>query len=209
MNAVAEVANSPIFTVEDLIHRLGDIPPNRIRLRPAPGEASVRDAAKAERCELIDGVLVEKAMGFEESEITSTLIILLGSFVRRHKLGKVMPPDAMVELLPNQVRIPDVAFFSNERLAKKKKGQAVPKIAPNLAIEVLGKGNTKKEMDRKLRDYFEAGVETVWLVDSVKQTVRVCSGAGECITPRSGDVLKGDPTVPGFSVSVDEVFADD
>ena len=54
-------------------------------------------------------------------------------------------------------------------------GEEVPKegissFVPNLAVEVLSPGNTKAEMDRKLRDYFSAGVELAWVIDPKTQT---------------------------------------
>ena len=38
-------------------------------------------------------------------------------------------------------------------------------MTPNLAIEVLSASNTTAEMDRKLKEYFEAGAELVWYID--------------------------------------------
>jgi Uma2 family endonuclease len=57
--------------------------------------------------------------------------------------------------------------------------RTIPKLAPYLAVEVLGKGNTKREMDRKLKDYFLAGVQLVWFVDPAKRTVEVFTAPDE------------------------------
>ena len=38
-------------------------------------------------------------------------------------------------------------------------------LAPDLAIEVLSASNTEGEMQRKLHDYFTAGVRLVWYID--------------------------------------------
>ena len=46
---------------------------------------------------------------------------------------------------------------------------------PDLAVEVLSEGNTKPEMARKVREYFDAGVTLVWLIDPRKRTARVFS----------------------------------
>ena len=56
-------------TFADLVRRLGDVPLDRIRLRPAPGTATVEDVDRIEArenrlFELVEGTLVEKAMGF-------------------------------------------------------------------------------------------------------------------------------------------------
>jgi hypothetical protein len=59
-------------TVADLLEHLGGVSPARVRFQPWPGTATVRDViavhdAENRLCELVDGVLVEKAMGFDES----------------------------------------------------------------------------------------------------------------------------------------------
>ena len=77
MAAVALLA--PPETVAELLKRLGDIPPSRIRLQPPPGTATEKDVIAAEAktgrlCELVDGVLVEKAMGYYEDLLGCVLI---------------------------------------------------------------------------------------------------------------------------------------
>src|SRR5688500_454821 len=61
-------------TVADLLHRLGDVPAFRVRLRPPPGQATVQDvldvhAREKRLCELVDGTLVEKGMSYRESAL--------------------------------------------------------------------------------------------------------------------------------------------
>src|SRR6516164_215626 len=110
-------SSDPIDNLAELVERLGGIPLERIRLRPPPGtatEADVQAALEAPRkrlCELIDGVLVEKATGYTESVLASLLIELLNAFVRRNNLGLVTAPDGTIGLWAGRVRIPDLAFF--------------------------------------------------------------------------------------------------
>jgi len=70
----ATIAPADIKTLADLRRRLGGIPLERIWFHPAPGTATEKDVIEAEErenrlCELVDGTLVEKAMGFEESRL--------------------------------------------------------------------------------------------------------------------------------------------
>src|SRR5882672_3134055 len=74
------------------LHSLGDIPLERIIVDPPPGMATEADLLRlVERdkrlCELIDGTLVEKPVGFWEGQIAAQLIIILGNFVNTHRLG--------------------------------------------------------------------------------------------------------------------------
>ena len=93
---------------------------------------------------------------------------------RTHDLGQVVGADAMMRLFPGLVRLPDAAFISWGRYPRKKRRRGeIPTVAPDLVVEVLSKGNTPKEMARKLREYFKAGVRLVWYVDPSKRTVTV------------------------------------
>ena len=130
-------------TLADLLDHLGGIAPERVRLSPAPGTATEEDVLyvhdhAGRLCELVDGVLVEKAMGFRESFLAAALIIILGNFVRPRNLGLVTAPDGMVRLAAGLVRIPAVAFISWDRLPNRRVPTApIPALAPNLAVEVL------------------------------------------------------------------------
>jgi Uma2 family endonuclease len=171
--------STEIQTLEDLVDALGGIPLSRIMARPAPGTATEEDLllvndSKRHLCELVDGVLVEKAMGLHESLLAGALIAILRSFVIPRNLGIVTAPDGTMKLFPGLVRIPDVAFISWDRLPGGRiPAEAMPQVAPDLAIEVLSKGNTKPEMARKRKEYFSAGVDVVWEVDPAKRSVAV------------------------------------
>lgn len=142
-----------------------DAPPERIRLWPAPGTATAADVqAIADRedrlYELIDGILVEKVMDAYASEVAGLILYCLHSFLNGNRMGHAYPGGAAFRILEGQIRIPDVSFISKARRGKGKL-PPIPRLVPNLAVEVISKGNTKREMTRKLKEYFEAGVELV------------------------------------------------
>jgi Uma2 family endonuclease len=199
-------------TIADLLKRLGNIPASRVRLYPTPGTATEKDVIKVldrenRPCELVDGTLVEKPMGYAESEIAATIIILLGSFVRRHKLGIVTGPDGTIRLFPGLVRIPDVAFASWDCFPGRKRPRApIPHLAPDFVVEVLSKSNTKGEMNRKLREYLEAGVRLIWIVDPKKRTVRVHTAVDQSVLFAASQSLDGGAVLPGFRLPLSELF---
>ena len=111
------IAVTQELTLADVLQQLGGISPRRIRFRPAPGTATEEDVIKIrdrERrlFELVDGVLVEKVMGFWESVLAIELARLLGNFVKRRKLGTLAGEAGMLRLSPGLVRIPDLSFIS-------------------------------------------------------------------------------------------------
>lgn len=200
------------WTAEDLYHRFGPIPLWRIVADPAPGTATVEDVVKFddhkdELCELINGMLVRKIVGAYESLLAVKLITFLNSYVLANGLGIVLGPDGMMELLPDLVRIPDVSFISHERL--KNSGfpdEAAPHVAPELAIEVISRGNTRQEMDQKLREYFEAGTNAVWYVYPKTRKV-VAYSSPEAFTELSeSDTLDAGEVLPGFTLDLKSLF---
>jgi Uma2 family endonuclease len=110
-------------TMAALLTRLGGVSPSRVLLQPAPGTATEKDVLaihERERrlCELVDGVLLEKTVGADESIYAAWLSYFLIEFVRSHRLGQVLGADGFIRLFPNMVRIPDVSFISWQRFPK-------------------------------------------------------------------------------------------
>jgi Uma2 family endonuclease len=201
------------WTVADLLAHFGPIAHRRIRQDPPPGRATEQDVLdihdrEKRLYELVDGVLVEKAMGIQESFLAVLLARLLGDFVDRHDLGFVLGADGMARLAPGLVRIPDVSFVSWRRVPNRR----IPRVAmlgfaPDLAVEVLSPSNTPQEMTRKLHDYFGAGVRQVWYVDPVNRTVQVFTAGDQSTLVPEGHHLTGDPVLPGFVLSLHDLFA--
>jgi Uma2 family endonuclease len=205
--------NDAVLTINDLAELFGSMPAWRIRSVPAPGTATEDDVIEiAEHedrlCELVEGVLVEKTVGYDESCLTVDLASMIHSFVKAHKLGRVSGPDGMMRLLPGLVRIPDVAFVSWKRYSQRRGSRKMPQLVPDLAVEVLSEDNTPKEMSRKLDDYFDAGVRLVWFVDPRKRSVKVFTGKKSSKELRESETLTGGRVLPGFSVPLTELFAD-
>ncbi len=201
------------WTIADLLKHFGGISPRRIRLRPAPGTATEQDVIDIQNredrlYELVDGVLVEKIMGFPESYLAGEMLRLMGNHATEHDLGIVAGADGTVQLMPKLVRILDVSFVSWRQLPSRKiPAEPIPNLAPDLAVEVLSKGNTKKEMDRKLKDYFLAGVQLVWFIDPAKRAVTVYTAPDESTLLTEEQTLDGGRVLPGFGLPLRELFA--
>ncbi len=202
-----------IRTLADLIDDLG-VPPDRILFRPTPGSATEQDvidldAHEDRLVELVEGVLVEKAMGFEESLVGMCIGFLLRQHVMPRKLGVVAGSDGMVRYRDRVVQMADVAYFSWSRFpGGQVPNDAISRVTPDIAVEVLSQSNTKKEMERKRNEYFDAGVSLVWLVDHRTRTVQVFTDAETSVTLGEDDQLDGGSVLPEFRVVVKEFFAD-
>ena len=200
------------WTVGDLAARFGAIPLSRIVIDPAPGTATEEDVLWLDDhedclCELIDGTLVEKTMGWFESWLAANLIGILKDFVTQRNLGIILGPDGMLKLFPDQVRIPDVCFISWERYAKRPKvKERILSVAPDLAAEIISGGNTPQEMDRKLREYFESGTRLVWYFYLDKREVHVYTAVEQVQVLNESGTLDGGEVLPGFSLPLTGFF---
>jgi Uma2 family endonuclease len=211
MPGIAAARAPSVETMEDLLRRLGDIPLSRIQLKPPPGTATEQDVVDAEArgrlCELVDGVLVEKAIGFYESRLAFVLGGQLDAFLEANDLGIALGPDGMMQPAPGLVRMPDVAFYAwtqfHDRLLPR--GQILAR-TPDLAVEILSPSNTEQEMDRKRREYFEGGAKLVWQVYPETRKVRVYTGVGAFDELGEDQTLTGGAVLPGFTLSVRRWF---
>lgn len=200
-------------SLAELLHRLGDVPAERILARPAPGTALPADVlrlcdSKPKRlCELVDGVLVEKAMGHRESRLAVWLAHQIFNFLESHNLGILTGADGPYSLEEDQIRFPDIAFIAWEDIPPDADpGTPMPDWKISLAVEAISPGNTRGEMKRKLKDYFAAGVELVWYIYPIERIVRVYTSEENCQTLTDADELDGGDVLPGFRVSVRELF---
>ena len=195
----------------ELVERLGDIPPERVLLRPPPGDATEDDLldqlARKRFCELVEGTLVEKGMGFEESSLAVWLGHLLLIEMGDRDPGKLSGESGMMRLASGLVRAPDLSFTSWSKFPEgERSADPIADLVPDLAIEVLSASNTPGEMRRKLGEYFRAGTELVWIVDPVRRVVVVHTAPETSTSLTEADTLDGGDVLPGVRIPVRRVF---
>jgi Uma2 family endonuclease len=199
--------------VSEVLEKLSYIPPERIRLKPIPGSATEKDVIRAEGrynclCELIDGTLVEKPMGYYESRLAVVHTTFLENFLTEHDLGIILAPDAMLRVEPGQVRLPDLCFLSwNQFPGRLLPPGSILDRVPDLAIEILSRSNTKEEMARKRREYFLGGCRLVWEIDPERKAARVYTAPDESKLVREKGTLDGGDVLPGFTLPLAQLFA--
>ncbi len=198
----------------DLLRQLGDLPAHRVRMTPHPGTATLADLSAwnehhSPTCEWIDGTLVEKAMGQFESWVSSVVSGELYIYLKANDIGMLYGEAAVLRILPGLGRAADTAFVPWSKLPGGKpprREDRVPAVVPALAVEVLSASNTKAEMVRKRGEYFRAGVRLVWEIDPETRSADVYTGP-DAVTPvPAGGVLEGADVLPGFTLSLQELF---
>lgn len=196
-------------TLADLVERLGGIPLTRIKLHPAPGTATEEDVVRFKCCELLDGVIVEKGMGWEESIWESILGEFLGDYLRKNRIAVVAGADGLSRLEPGRIRIPDLGVYLLNRFpGGKAKRAAICDMAPDWAIEVMSRSNTKREMELKREQFFAAGTQRVWIVDPRKRTIEDWTSPKQMTSLTAEDTANLDPILPGFVLNIGDWFVE-
>jgi Uma2 family endonuclease len=136
------------------------------------------------------------------------LASLLNSFVRRHGLGRVIGGEAGVytKRNPDTVRGVDVAFITNERFQQVTSASYLD-VAPELVVEVMSPGDTWSEVNEKLAEYFDIGVNLVWVVDPRLELVHAYHSLEEVSVLRKGQILSGEGVLPGLEIPISEIFS--
>lgn len=200
-------------TLADIIAKLGDIPPERILLEPAPGTATEKDLIRVNErdnllCELVFGTLVEKAMGVEETKLEGWIGFLLYQYLEDHDIGELMAGTGFMRLARGIVRAPDVSFFlwQHATTPEEDRKNPIANTFPDLAVEVVSRSNTPKELARKRKEYFKAGTTLVWQVYPKTRTVEVYTSPTRFRTLTIGDTLDGGEILPGLQIPLKRLF---
>lgn len=82
--------------------------------------------------------------------------------------------------------------------------------APDLVVEILSPGNSKKEMKEKFEVYEEAGVKEYWIVNTLDKNVLIftLNDTGKFIgqRPYVEDEIMNSYTFPELSIDLNKVF---
>jgi len=156
--------------------------------------------------ELDEGELITMPpAGAEHGDSETNIIVILGNYVRKHKLGRLYPGDTGFRLSPDTVRVPDVALVRQSRLPLVRRRGFIDG-TPDLAVEIFSPSNSVRQLMRKVKQYFVAGCRTVWIVYPETQEVQVLEAAGSDRLLTGDDTLEAPELLPGFSVRISEFF---
>ena len=173
-------------------------------------EDYVRIPDDGKRHEIIDGEhFVTAAPFIRHQDLVLRLAILLGSFVRDHRLGRLLIAPTDVILSPHDIVQPDLLFISNERasILTEKNIQG----APDLVIEILSNSSRRLDEVLKRQAYERFGAREYWIFDPQSKTTQVWERTSEGLRRRgllsaaAGDVVTS-PLLPGLEIPLAEIF---
>jgi Uma2 family endonuclease len=182
----------------------------------APSRATLDDLYRTpEKAELIGGrIVVYMSTGRKPARVGGRIYRSLDDHAASIKAGEAFPDNLgyAIPVLPSgrESFSPDASYHKGP----------FPRDpmrfifgAPSFAAEVRSEFDyspaAEMELAEKRVDYFQAGTEVVWDVDTIAECIHVyrASDPDQPVTYRRGDMAEAEPAVPGWSVSVDWLFA--
>jgi Uma2 family endonuclease len=163
--------------------------------------------AEDKRYELDDGELIEMTRpAYKHNRVLGILFGELHVYFRKHRTGEALISENLYALSANTRRAPDVAIILGDRKDELNDSKVIP-IVPDIAAEVLSPSETPRMIHRKLKQYFEAGVKEVWLIDPEAREVEVWTGPRLPDRALSAAEALASPLLPEFALPLAELFA--
>ncbi|MBV8081493.1 MAG: Uma2 family endonuclease [Candidatus Eremiobacteraeota bacterium] len=144
----------------------------------------------------------------EHALAQSVFVSALFAWAKRHRSGRVGTEWEFRLEPPGEMRrplVPDVAYLSYARIPRECESDAdIPRIAPDVAVEILSPGDAVADVEEKVRVYLAAGTEVVILVDTRRRTATARRADGQRLFSEPERIR--DPALPGFAMQVGALF---
>ena len=175
-------------------------------LTPIETDMTLEDFLESdiEGYEYVKGELIQMPpTSGEHGDISMSLVVFLGPYVRKNQLGRVYTSDTGFRI-GDRVLMPDIAFVSSARLPEdRRKAFEIP---PDLAVEVVSPTDAQFRIVEKALVYLNAGTQLVWVIEPIAKTVTVYRSETDIKTLTREDTLTGEDVVEGFSCQVAQLF---
>ena len=163
------------------------------------------------RHELIDGEhYVTPSPNTRHQAVAGTLYGLIWTWLQTHPVGRLFHAPYDVVFSAFDVVEPDLLYLSNERAAEVLTSLHARGV-PELVIEIASKGTRRRDETIKRRLYERAGVSEYWLVNPMRDVVRLYRRDGRAfgepleLSRAAGDVLTT-PLLPGLALPLARMF---
>ncbi len=162
--------------------------------------------------EVVLGQRVElAAMSSFSNQIANRILFNLFRFLENNPIGTALS-EALFSIPtkadPTNQRRPDVAYLSNERWPLERQAPDTDPwpVVPNLAVEVLSPNDRIRDVNNKISEYFEAGVELIWVIDPHHENASVYTAPTKVNIIECKDTLNGGSVIPGFTLPMAKLF---
>ena len=173
-------------------------------------ELLAMERVPGKRYELVRGVLTEKAAPTGDPHAATVLragsVVMQYTDATDYGEARAGEPGYRLESDPDTVRAPDVAWFAPGRIPPGTVG--FPELTPDLCVEVASPSNSRSDrlLSDKAQMWLDFKAREVWVLNPEETTVTRYRPGQTPVILGEDDVLDGGELLPGFSVSVWQLF---
>jgi Uma2 family endonuclease len=100
-------------------------------------------------------------------------------------------------------RVADLAYFTENQIVATANGQ---KAVPSFAIELLSPNEILEDIEDKIQDYFDAGVQVVWYISPKKKLIYVYTSPTDVMICKGETICHARPALPDFEFKTEDLF---
>jgi Uma2 family endonuclease len=159
------------------------------------------------RYELDEGELIE--MTRPAYKHNQPLMVLYGEmyqFFKKNPIGVALGSENLYAIGPRIRLAPDFAVILGNQRDELRNATVIPLI-PEIVVEMLSPDDQTRRMHRKLKQYFDAGVKEVWVLDPATATGEIWVAPELTFRELATADSLTSPLLPGFSLPLVDLFS--
>lgn len=150
-----------------------------------------------------DGELIQfTGMKKEQLYIYDLLLDLF--FEKEYKKLGTLVAEQEVMITGIQMRRPDIAYFTKEQIKRSRNSENV---IPEFVIEIISNNDQINQLEKKITEYFKAGVKVIWNIIPEQEVVYVYTSRRDVKICLENDICSAKPVLPDFEISATAIFA--
>ncbi len=144
-----------------------------------------------------------RTMNRDQSQIQAAILAYFYTNPKFRQEGAFLVELDMFIPTENRTRRADMAFLTTQQMDDTQKGDA--SVAP-FVIEVISNFDKINEFETKLKEYFTNGVQVIWQIIPLSETVKVYTSVKNVKICQDDDVCSASPVLPTFQMSVHDIL---
>ena len=116
-------------------------------------------------------------------------------------------PECEMQTAVGKYRIPDIGFFTNaQNQEKETAAHTFPADVCGFVVEVISETDSGYQIESKIWEYFEAGVQVVWQIFPHINVVKIYTAPNQITVATFQNICSAAPVLPLFQMTVADIF---
>ena len=153
-------------------------------------------------------LLIMSPTGSESGRKNGKLLIRIGIWNEREKLGEVFDSSTGFKLSNGATKSPDVSWIENSRwqaIPKEQQNKFAP-IDPDFVIELLSPSDDLPQLQQKMKEYMDCGVKLGWLINPEARQVEIYRQGQDKEVLDTPKTLSGESILPKLVLDLSTIF---